>query len=171
MTEKKPAFIATLLTGFAAFCAAQSKPAAKVACAQVKIVVADNAATPTTSAVRFDEFGRTCTTGTPAKAQERPPTHSPVCELLGPNVTEVLVEHYPARLGTNPQVVAHLRRVLQSVSQDSLESYIAWSEGTLPGITAKVRFRDGYSTVLEESSGHICFVDRDHNVWLTRLLR
>ena len=170
MTEKKPAFIATLLTGFAAFCAAQLKPAAKVACAQVKVVVVDNAATPTTSAVRFDEFGRTGSTGTAGKGS-RKTAHTFSSELLGPDVTEVLVEHYPARLGTSPQVVAHLRRVLQSVSQDSLESYIAWSEGTLPGITAKVRFRDGYSTVLEESSGHICFVDRDHNVWFTGLLR
>ena len=75
MTEKKPAFIATLLTGFAAFCAAQSKPAAKVACAQVKIVVADNAATPTTSAVRFDEFGRTGSTGTAGKGSKKDRPH------------------------------------------------------------------------------------------------
>jgi hypothetical protein len=62
-----------------------------------------------------------------------------------------------------------LRRVLRAVPQEPLGSYIGWLEFVLPGIVARVKFKNGESTVLEESAGHVCFVDRDHHVWFTRL--
>jgi hypothetical protein len=166
MTDANSIILA-ILVGSTALSGAQSKT--MLPCEGLQILVGRHAATPIVSPVGDGKFGKACSTGAHERGHEKLAQHA-VCELLGPGVQKVVIQHYPAQPGNNSrQVVVDLRRVLRAVPQEPPESYIAWSEFVSSGIVAQVKFRNGESTALEESAGHVCFVDRDHNVWFARL--
>lgn len=161
--------LCALLAFLQEVCIAQASPApAASPCSSVKIIVEPAARVPE-GLSRTNGFGRACgLPSSPSGASDKP-VHSPLCELLGSPIEQIYLQRYPGGSSGSRQAVSHLRRVLQARPQDPLFTYIAWAEAVPPGIVAKVKFTDGTETILEESSGHICFTDHAHHTWFTRL--
>jgi hypothetical protein len=114
-------------------------------------------------------FGQTCHSSAEGARHFRVPDHpTSILELFGARVEVVKIRSYARGWKSPDEVRKHVSKLLQArTAEVSPGAY--WAEMVYPDIVAMVQFSDKSEGTLEESRGHVCFIDHSHTAYWVRI--